>query len=281
VDYAGFYINLDRSRDRRAAMEAQFAKFGLTQRYARFAAAEGNVLKLPNSSRSVGEIGCFTSHVLLLKQNIGSAHHLHVLEDDALLSRHMRPAIETAISSGMLDRFDLLFTDTFLPPFAREWARLKELYNSHVAPARETGNAGTLRLTTVEYFAATSSYLVNRNAIAKVAGVLEQALHRGPRLPLDFAIRDEWTRKTLKVGCLFPFVTAVQFDTAGSQTIDGRARDPRSMAALELARRSFFVDADIAELAARARAIALPPADAHARLLGDVLALHVLLGQDR
>ena len=44
----GFYINLDRSPDRRAHMETELARHNLQDRYNRFAGTDGNVLGLPN-----------------------------------------------------------------------------------------------------------------------------------------------------------------------------------------------------------------------------------------
>ena len=48
TDYAGFFINLDRSVQRRAETEAELARRDLSLRYRRFAAAEGNMLRAPN-----------------------------------------------------------------------------------------------------------------------------------------------------------------------------------------------------------------------------------------
>jgi GR25 family glycosyltransferase involved in LPS biosynthesis len=195
------------------------------------------------------------------------------MEDDVLLSRHTRPAIETVIASGLIDDYDLLFTETFIPPLARELGRLKALYDRQVASAPGPGER-RLNLAVVEYFHATSSYIANKNAIGRVVAVLDRAVAEGAKMPVDFLIRDAYLKQTLKVGCLFPFVTAVQFDWTGEQTITGRRRDARTAAALALARRSFFVDANIAELSALADKLIVPSGDPHARLLGQVLALH-------
>jgi GR25 family glycosyltransferase involved in LPS biosynthesis len=70
MSYSGFYINLDRSRERRADVEAQLAQHKLAHAYTRFKAADGNALDLPNPHLKNGEMGCFTSHYLLLKKQL-------------------------------------------------------------------------------------------------------------------------------------------------------------------------------------------------------------------
>ena len=177
MSYAGFYINLDRSAARRAAVEAQLAKFGLSDRYHRFAAVEGNPAGIINPGIAPGEVGCLLSHLTLLKQNVGAGLHVHVMEDDVLLSRHTRPAIETVIASGLIDDYDLLFTETFIPPLARELGRLKALYDRQVASAPGPGER-RLNLAVVEYFHATSSYIANKNAIGRVVAVLDRDIGR-------------------------------------------------------------------------------------------------------
>src|SRR5258708_15667754 len=84
--YRGFYINLDRSPERRGEVEAQLKRFGLEHRYRRFPAADGNVLNVPNPRLTNAEIGCFTSHYLVLKENLDSRTHLHIVEDDVVFS---------------------------------------------------------------------------------------------------------------------------------------------------------------------------------------------------
>ena len=48
--YQGDFINLDRSTDRRDAMEAHLEAFGIEDRYRRFRAADGNMPRKRRSS---------------------------------------------------------------------------------------------------------------------------------------------------------------------------------------------------------------------------------------
>ncbi len=67
-------------------------------------------------NRTRHETGAFLSHARALEQAQQAGLPLHILEDDALLSQHVRPVIEDAIAGGLFERFDILFTDIFVNP---------------------------------------------------------------------------------------------------------------------------------------------------------------------
>src|SRR5262245_8250759 len=104
--YRGLYINLDRSGARRERMDAQFAQLGLSDRYSRFAAVDGAALSANPSRIKPGELGAFHSHMRALESAASDRVPIHILEDDALLSEHLRAVIEDAIAARMFDRFD-------------------------------------------------------------------------------------------------------------------------------------------------------------------------------
>src|SRR5262245_50306165 len=108
--YRGFYINLDRSPDRRARLEDQLRRFGAEDIYERFPAIDGRTLPPTGSPLRPGEIGVFLSHHGVLKRARGLGKCIHVVEDDVLLSRHLRPVLEETISENLMDHYDLLFT---------------------------------------------------------------------------------------------------------------------------------------------------------------------------
>ncbi len=247
--YAGFYINLDRSAARRALIEGEISRCNLQSFYKRFPAADGNSLGFPNQRLTSGEIGCFTSHYLLLKQNCESSHHLHVVEDDVVFSHFTAQAIESALSSGAIDRFDLLFTDTFT--MHRDYRRYKALYDQSLE-RDETGAISVVQPHVIAYIAATTSYIINRHSIPMLVELLERELTDGPRDPLDLVIRKAASEGKIRVGCLFPFVTTLRIDEIAGSTIAGRNKDPMKTLALGLGRYSFFVDCDHEALNARA-----------------------------
>ncbi len=116
-----YYINLDRSMDRRRHMEAQFAWLGLTCR--RISAVDGAVLGADRIARagyrqeagrremSRGEIACFLSHRNVWDRiGAGAEDYGVVMEDDLLMSRRAKAFLTT--SSWVPDDTDLLKLET-------------------------------------------------------------------------------------------------------------------------------------------------------------------------
>jgi len=238
MSYVGFYINLDRSSERKALLEAQLMRLGLQHRYRRFPAAAGNALGFPNPSLTESEIGCFISHYLVLKQNRNCSTHLHVLEDDVIFSRFTESSIHQVISSDAMENYDIIFLDSDVDVQSRNYRELKERYDLNVN-RDSNGTVTSFRLTPIEYIAAMSSYIVNRASIEKLLDIYEQMLHVGVTCPVDLAIRELARAGRIRIGCLFPFVTSIQLDGVNS-TIVGRTSDPLSTLAKNIPRRSFF-----------------------------------------
>jgi glycosyl transferase family 25 len=86
-----YYINLDRSPDRRAFMEDQFEKLGLSA--TRIAAVDGfalNAAQMAGAMLPPGELGCFMSHRLAWKAFLDTDKpHAIILEDDVRLGEYL------------------------------------------------------------------------------------------------------------------------------------------------------------------------------------------------
>ncbi len=275
--YAGHYINLDRSADRRAQIDAELAAFGLVESYRRFAAAEGNALGFAASRLSAGEIGCFTSHLELLKQAEAGDSHLHVVEDDALFSRFTAPMIRAAIASEAFNRYDIVFTDSTVTPSRSNYEQYHALYDDSVE-RDAAGNVARVHSQIVDYYVgATTSYIVNRRAIPKLVALFTHELANGAREPIDLFIRRVARERVLKVGSLFPFVTSLRIGGVLNNTIGGPRSALLSRLAVCLGRISFFAECDHRALLACVTQLfpeaARPPAPA---LQGDAAHRQVL-----
>jgi GR25 family glycosyltransferase involved in LPS biosynthesis len=265
--YRGFYINLDRAPERRAAMEARLARLGAAPRYDRFSAVDGNSSGLTSSGLGNGELGCLLSHFLLLDSCKDGAAHLHIVEDDVVFANCALPSVEQVIRSGVLDRHDILFTETAVE-MDLHWCReARGLYKSLIQ-REENGIASAVEFRIIPYLAGTTSYLVNRRSVGLVCGVLGEELDRGARYPIDILIRNAAREGRLRARSLFPFVTSIQpgefFSTARQ---DGDAE--KSRLAMLLLRHSFFVDCDMnAGTDLAVRQLTNPGGDSHEWLHG-------------
>src|SRR5271156_180192 len=173
--YLGYYINLDRSPDRRAVMDAQLARLGLADRYRRFAAVDGNPHGLASPTLTVSELGCFASHHRLLQRHVDGAEHLHVIEDDIVLARRTASFIDGIIAAGLLDRHDLLFTDMVMQSDLNFIRRARRWYASDIS--RDTAGTSTqARRRPIAYTASMTSYLVNRQSTRLVSDLFGREL---------------------------------------------------------------------------------------------------------
>jgi GR25 family glycosyltransferase involved in LPS biosynthesis len=84
MSYAGRFINMDRSVERRSVLEAQFAALGCSDRYARFPAVDGQSLDRTRSSLTAGECGCFESHYRCVKESMGDDSYKPVVDQRTL-----------------------------------------------------------------------------------------------------------------------------------------------------------------------------------------------------
>ena len=251
MDYLGFYINLDRSSQRKEEIETQLEQLQLLSQYCRFPAADGNVLNLERSSIRSSEIGCFTSHYLLLEKNLNQTNHLHVIEDHVILSRATNPTLQMLINSNIINNFDIIFTDTCLPFDLFAIREYKTLFDNSVVKD-ESGRITAVKNYTVidlkdRYLASTSSFLVNKNAIAKLYNILQQYMKIGLRKPIDLFIRDKIRNGLISAACIFPFITSIRLDHLVTSTISERSELNLSNLAFSLIRHSFFVECDWAK----------------------------------
>jgi GR25 family glycosyltransferase involved in LPS biosynthesis len=109
----GLYINLDRSVERRQAMEDQLRRIRLADRYERFAAIDAP--DVADHGRILpGEAACFHSHYQALMKVKSSGSAVHILEDDVLLSPRLGEAAHAIVTSNFFNGYDVIFTDTFV-----------------------------------------------------------------------------------------------------------------------------------------------------------------------
>lgn len=249
ADYIGFYINLDRSTRRRAAMESQLAALGLSDAYSRFAAVDGQSMTGPAGRLSPGALGCFASHVGALRQAIGTGMPVHVLEDDALLSPELAPALKGIVAQGVLNEFDVVYTDVFVPVDSHSLMMYERERRQMVHVEAQTGTETYRGVRLVELrgraWASLSSYLVADRAVQRVAELLDAELRAGPSRPVDLSVRKHVNAGTIRAACTLPFLTSLDLSLDLDSTVRSSAgAEQRSRLASSLVRHAFYVRPD-------------------------------------
>jgi hypothetical protein len=245
--FVGRYINLDRSPERRVAVEDRLAALGLAPAYRRFPAIDGTKLTQSTGTISQREYGCFASHAAVLREAAAEGTHLHVLEDDLLLSEELVVTLDRLAEDGFLEYFDLIFTDVGLAPDVRVYGEFERARsrNMRLDPrnTRETFRELTmLDLHNTPWFG-TTSYVAAGRSLARIAGLLDSQLSAGPSLPIDLVLRRLVNRRELKAACVIPFVTSPDFAPEMSSTVRPEGVDSTRLSLLIL-RHALFIRPD-------------------------------------
>jgi GR25 family glycosyltransferase involved in LPS biosynthesis len=278
--FTGYYINLERSRERRARIEGQLARFLPDLRYQRFAAIDGATLA--RGSLSAGAAGCFRSHLALLEAAGEPATDLHILEDDASFSAGTGPAILRLAASNVLETFDLVFTDIFVPLELPEAAFYYRLYASSASQGARDPAQMPIHLIDLKHrpWGCTTSYFVARHAVRRLAALLREAFDAGPRQPVDLVLRELVNAGRLRAAVLFPFITSLNLETASESTIHAEADidAARSRLACGLLRHLFSVAPDEALVRRLIEEHFSPPPGSQAQALAALLGYAVYGG---
>lgn len=248
--YDGFYINLDESVGRRASLESQLAQHMPNGQYERYAAALGTSVP-PRGALSAGALGCYLSHLQLLERAGRGRVHVHVLEDDAYLTSATFPTVARLITDGILEQFDMVFTDVFLPLDSFQAHLQHQMYEASHVVTTEEADRFRLRLIELRHrpWASTVSYVIAHRAIARVTGLLRAELERGPRAPIDLVLRGLVDTEQIKAAMVFPFVTSIDLAHDAESTIRD-AHDPQTVSRLacRLFRHLFCVSPNLREV---------------------------------
>lgn len=233
----GYFINLERSQDRRASIEAALVRAGIADRYRRFQAVDGLLAGSQKAENMLpGAFGCLLSHTSLMSLLHPRDRFLHVLEDDATLSRFFVPVMQDLFASGELRGFDLIFTD--VAPYPNDAPALDALKKAY-----DTATAGAgLRFALLDLkrlqFVGTTSYFVNPDSLDKIGTILRNTT---PPLSVDSLYLKMIQQGQLRAACIFPFLTATDPRLVsiinGGQTL--------LAAAFDAVRYAFYADADI------------------------------------
>ena len=232
--YEGRYINLAGSEDRRRAMDAQLRARGLADTHRRFEAIRGaDRPEQPLTTLRPGELGCWLSHLQVMAEATDPDRHLHVLEDDAVLSPRLTQVLRDLDRLG--DDWDLLFTDVYLhpPPSPEQFAALRRAWQDHARHGRLT----LMDLRGLA-FTGTTSYVVHRRSRDKLRRLLDGQWrsHRTYDLFLQGLVREGRLQARVTV----PFVTTIGPDNLDS-TI---GRQGPALRALNAFRQALHCDAD-------------------------------------
>lgn len=183
-----YVINLPHRTDRRCETEAELAAVGLKERTQFHAASRPDS---PGAWRSIGEHGCYLSHMGVWERSAG-AHAVLVMEDDIAF------ASDFGERASIVDQLPESWDIAYLGHYQHESVR------------REWHETGVVRITPDVEFIGTHCYAVNGKAIARLreAADLYRTRPRGhPEggvMSIDGAINIARRNLALETYAIFP-----------------------------------------------------------------------------
>lgn len=219
----GVYINLDRSTERRASMEDQLSQIDPGYPVHRLAAVDGSKRSDCPAGLRPAQYGCWLSHLQALRQSASADLHLHVMEDDALLSSALPalPGAIEALEAGSGGNWDVLYLD----------ATLVEIPDMHQmfewAEASRSKSTVQVRRIPPEFTVyGMHSYVVNSRRKRLVHDFLER--HLATQKPIDNVMAYGIQRGHLQAYLTSPFITSAA-DQSLVRTV-GESGDDRFVA---------------------------------------------------
>ncbi len=257
----GYYINLDRSTQRREHIEQQLQVHGLKGWIERFAAVDGRE-KFPQLERTqANALGCLQSHRNAIAQSDPAANLL-ILEDDIEFSADF----PTIINAGNIGNYvqsnpdvELIFLDCLSQFHACiELSKAAQTYMPRNPEARHATAQSRRKTPTVSILDAHGRYAVAAAAYIvtpKGKRHLAQAFAELPEIH-DVAIDHIFTRmiqsQSLVAKLFLPYLATPihTFDSTIAEGVDGRWNEPPEIAAAypALRRLLFAGDCHIEEL---------------------------------
>ena len=206
TDIQGFYINLDRSLDRRASMEQALARCGLRDMIARFPARVGDERQ---KGITVNELGCFLSHQAIIDSIVDDRPTL-VLEDDTYFPQRFPEYFSIILDKCVDHDWDILFLNKMI-----SFTDLRAVYQM-IRKKRAAGDiySDQFRDFSIEeckglYVSGAGAYLVRPGAAGKVAEVLRKAADANYPKPVDIVYLNAINAGTLKAKFAFPYILGV------------------------------------------------------------------------
>ena len=219
----GRYISLSSSQQRRQRLEQQLQQLGVQEQYSWFPAVRGDAKAAAARGLRAGEWGLWQSWLNLLQEELrhpaSTGDLLHIVEDDAELSRHFL-VFAQQLKPGVPD-FDLLFTDMYVNP---------SIHRSLSKDHKRLRARGEIQFKTDVYTGCTSSVLIHRTSIPAVLRCLQDRVSaNAPLLPLDNQLRRLFHERQLRFARTAPFITGVQFEGIAESTIQEREQQDQSL----------------------------------------------------
>jgi GR25 family glycosyltransferase involved in LPS biosynthesis len=219
----GLYINLDRAIGRRAKLEAEFERFGLSGRYRRI---RGLIDPAPYN-------GCSRSHIKAITEAGKIGGVVHIIEDDVLMSNRVEPFLRSQRVVDLLATYDIVYLSMWVDPTPDQLAH-------YIPLLAEAGDDGAVVDMRGPRIGAMDSYVVAPRSIDRVVQLMTAELARVPVMYNDTFIDRMVKAGVLRAATVVPFLTCIDIDVGTRSSVQSIDREEQQR--FVKLRTSFFVD---------------------------------------
>jgi GR25 family glycosyltransferase involved in LPS biosynthesis len=209
MNYEVFYINMDRSEERRFRMERELNEAGLTENVYRQAGiiADKNL----KSEISISELGAFLAHQKLISET-NSMPRL-ILEDDTRFPIGFKLKLEEILTTVQDTIWDIIFLGTSIE--YTDLQRVKSLLNFCNALGNieeEDFNNYQLIPANPWYVYGCFGYIVNHRAVAKLGELLSLEIALNFPRQIDVALQGYIRSEQLTCYVVFPYLAGIELN---------------------------------------------------------------------
>lgn len=218
-NFQGYYINLEKDKERERILLNELSKCGKLKNYKRFNAVEGLESEHSGKSLRKGEDGIWKSWIELLGE-IGRHEgnkYIHIIEDDVIPSKRLYEFIGSLKNEE--PSLDIIMTDMY--------TNISVYKVMGKILRRNDINQSQKVWLTNQYTGCLASCLIHTSKIAKIKETLEAGFKEDGVIPIDNYLRKVNISGQIKIGTTLPYLTTVQLTSINNSSIQNRAIDNR------------------------------------------------------
>lgn len=194
----GYYINLDRSKERRLQIEDALQRSEIAFPIQRFSAIDGKEYPIQNAHLSFGQWGCWLSHLSIIEHhaNNSTTEPVLILEDDSCFDKDLNSAL--SLINNYKEDWDIIYLDgTFVE--VNDMFSINNMLNGSATLTPEIYN---IHYSTTIY--GTHGYILNNKNINKIHRLIKNNMSIG--LPIDNILCALINEKKINAKIILPLI---------------------------------------------------------------------------
>ena len=236
-----YYINMDKSADRRERIERNFLECGFSENWTlnrvRAVTPADDVAKERKTHTNPLLTANYLSHLECLKRALDTDAHAFIVEDDTQFGKETEAYVDLALAMFDDSEWDILYTDVYVG----DATTMPKLLKLHRRLMRDGSVTAVEALKWEGGFGGAGAYIVNRKSKQKLLHAMD--FHEHIVHAYDMVLKFYSTHEVLNAFIAFPFLTSIS-DLGDASTVAPNDRDMRETVLFHYFRRMVWIGAD-------------------------------------